>query len=121
MSDRSFTFNWHEQPEGFLKWAYITLMANIGEHDELMEATEGGRSIELSVHANGIELSAARLMESLEQNYKLAVQRGIEAKIQEAGLEALSDDLYKAEKAVRAVFKAKFKKLGIEWEEREEW
>ena len=119
---KQLTFNWHDLPDGsFLKYAWIALLRGVEDWKDLMAQTKDGKAITLTIHANGLEMNAASLMEGLERNYELAVQRGIEAKVQEADLEGLSEDVRKAEKAVREVFRAKFNKLGIEWEEREEW
>jgi hypothetical protein len=120
MSDQSLKFNWHEEPDNLLKYAWITLMSEV-DHDELFLVTDRGKSIELSIYANGVEMNAQNFMDCLKHNYDHAVRRGIKAALAEIRFEELTATIRTAEREAVHKVRELFKERGIEWEEEDEW
>lgn len=122
MADKSYTFNFHEEErDSFLQYLYISLIAD-GDFNSIMEATDGGKSITLSVYANGIELNAQKLMEGLERNFTSTTEGLALTYIKSAELPYLEEALRAAERAIRDEMKQRLEALGISFKaENEEW
>lgn len=120
MSEKSFVFNWHDEPEGMLKYAWISLIAR-DDFTELMKRTKKGKKCELQIFSHGVELEAQRFMDSLQMNYNLAVQRGVEEAIQSVRFDELENTVRAAERAAIKMVREKFKALGLEWQEDDEY
>lgn len=71
------TFDWQTEPEGVMRWALPTLLANVDQAtlDDLAARTAGFREVALQVHVNGVELPARPLLEGLVHHLDDEVQR----------------------------------------------
>lgn len=64
-------FNYHEEPDKFIRWALVSLIA--GQHDkfdELSRKTDGWKNVDLKISINGVEVDSSHFMESVESNMK---------------------------------------------------
>lgn len=114
MTDNSYKFNWHEEPEhGFMQCIWLSLMSG-SDRDELMEATQGGRSIILRIFANDVEVNAREMMKSLEMNYNHAIDNRAKDFTREIQFEELEETIRGIEKAIRQELENRFKAIGIE-------
>lgn len=114
MTDMSYKFNWHEEPErGFIQCVWLSLM-QVGDRQDMMEITEGGRSITLRIFANDVEVNAREMMQSLEMNYLHAIQNRAAELAREIRFEELKQAVGDVEKAIQQELENRFKALGIE-------
>lgn len=114
MTEMSYNFNWHEEPErGFMQVIWLSLLQG-ANFNEIMETTEGGRSITLRIFANDVEVNAREMMKSLEMNYNLAIQDRAAELTREIHFEELEEAVKGIEQAVRQELENRFKAIGIE-------
>lgn len=65
------SFNYHEEPNKFIRWALALLIA--GQHDkfdELSKKTDSWKNVDLKISINGVEVDSNYFMESVESNMK---------------------------------------------------
>lgn len=114
MTDNSYKFNWHEEPEhGFMQVVWLSLM-QVGDRQDIMQITEGGRSITLRIFANDVEVNAQEMMKSLEMNYNHAINNRAKDFTREIQFEELEEAVRDIEKAIRQELENRFKAIGIE-------
>lgn len=113
MSNKFFTFNWHDLPEGdFLKWMYITLITD-ADFADLQEHTDKGNAVTLRIFANDIELNVANFIKSLKMNYELAIRDTVTDLCKEIRLDDLADAVAEVEKQIKQDVERRFRDIGI--------
>lgn len=122
------TFDWQAQPEGFLKWMFVSLLS--GEHDlikQLSEPTDHFTNVILTMQINEVEVDTAGFIESLERNitYKAkdAAKELVRKPLDELvpDLQLLQETIQAAEHAIRNAIQAKLKAAGIKIDLHEEY
>lgn len=80
------TFNWHDEPEGVIRWSIPTLLPNIDDRifAELRERTDQWKNVELAVTINGVAVDARALLKGLERNAELEAARIAATKLHDA-------------------------------------
>lgn len=126
MSDKSFTFNWHEQDrDSFLSFCWIVLISEGRKDDmfdEVMAATDGGREIEMTITANGVEMDAGQMFQRLEDNWDHHIANRVKEMVSEnSQLEEIQKSIRAAELAIKETLTEKFKAIGIEWNTEDEY
>ena len=77
MDSKKHTFDWHKEPEGFLKWMLTHVAAASKDDelfDELSDASDQFTNVELQILVNGVEVDAKGFVERIEW----AMDRGVE-------------------------------------------
>jgi hypothetical protein len=99
------TFDWHSEPEGVLKWALPTLLAELpggaDAHAELARRTRNWSRVELRVLVNDVELPARRLLEGLVRSLDFEVDRVVARRLRQVSwLETLTLHVEALERAL---------------------
>lgn len=126
MSDKSFKFNWHDQGrDSFLSFCWIVLISEGRKDDmfdEVMAATDGGREIEMTITANGVEMDAGQMFQRLEDNWDHHIANRVKEMVSEnSQLEEIQKSIRAAELAIKETLTEKFKAIGIEWNTEDEY
>jgi hypothetical protein len=122
-----FQFDWQARGEDFVKWMFVHLIAEKHgvdhspkiDFEELSDATNGFRNVQLTMQVNGIEVNAQNFIESVENAIKQYAEQAAQQIVAESipDLEELQDTVYHAQKAIADRLKNSLKSAGITWNE----
>lgn len=115
-----FVFDWQAQPEGFLKWMIPNLITGISHarFSQLSSATDGWRSVVLTIQINGVPVPAQQFVEGVERNMEHYATEEARRLLSEAGrLDDLGDLVRDVEREVSATIRRRLAAAGIYLEE----
>lgn len=114
----SYVYNWQAGKEDFLKWMVVNLVSGMRDDDEmfeqLSEATDKWRRVELTVLINGVEVPVEKFVEGIERNMERNVRESVAETVKQLpDMEYLREALYDAERAATNVLRSKLYNAGI--------
>jgi hypothetical protein len=107
--------NWHElEADDFMRWALLILVSEDlsngkAQYQEIQEATNKFKNIDVTMQLSGVEVNATRLLDRLFEQYQFEVEReaGRLVKDQIDRLRRAGDKLYDTlDNVERAVYAA---------------
>ena len=114
-------YDWHNEPEGVLKWALPTLLSTqrglggLDRMSELERRTQGWTNVELRVLVNDVELPARPLLEGLVHNLEHEVERLAARRLRQvAWLETLRLHVEALEAALVTRLRDAARELGLD-------
>lgn len=103
-----------------MQMAWVSLIAG-QDFEKIMGKTERGHVIHLRVFANDEPVNTQAFFEWLENNFQYHVQQKVAELAKDAQLENLTETVARVEKELSQTIREKFKAIGIELHDEEEW
>lgn len=124
VGDAGPSFNWHAEPEGFLKWLIPTVISGLkdGGFKRISEATTDFTDVRINMQINGVPVDALAFIAGVHRNMDYAV--GVEAQRivrEETKFSEVEDLVHDAMKAVRRSLLKQLEKAGIELRDEDSW
>lgn len=99
-------FNYYEESDEFLGWAFVSLMASFSrdkeKFNELQGKTNGWTEVDLKIIINGVEVPTDNFMKSVEGNMKYWAEQKAARQV-ESVLDNVRDKVYAIEQMLDEV------------------
>src|SRR5262245_11410950 len=87
-------FNWHDQPENFLKWMLTSCIASMKvDFDALKAATNDFTDVVITMQVNGIEVPAKGFIDGIQSNMDWEVNQAAKRLVNDS-VDGLIDGLH---------------------------